>query len=276
MIEAKKIIVWYNQPTNRYAMKYVFLICFTTIVFASRAQLNDSLHPRVYYWNELQPVKEGSRIRTQILEGSTTSLSHFEVHTSTLEPGKAPHPPHKHDDQEELIIVKEGNLKITISNTTRTLGPGSIAFAMPGDEHGIENAGNIQASYYILKYKGKLPKHERGKQAGGSFMLDWNELKTTNTGKGYRRDFFNRATSQLVQFEMHTTALNADSASHAPHTHVQEEIILILRGNVTMHIDGKLFAASPGDLVFLPSRIPHALLNTGKEQCEYFAFQWRN
>ena len=29
----------------------------------------------------------------------------------------------------------------------------------------------------ILKYKGKLLNLERGKQAGGSFMLDWNELK---------------------------------------------------------------------------------------------------
>jgi (S)-ureidoglycine aminohydrolase len=147
---------------------------------------------------------------------------------------------------------------------------------MPHDEHGIENAGNTQATYYILKYKGKQPNPERGKQAGGSFMLDWKDLKTTKTGKGYRRDFFNRPTSQLAQFEMHTTALNADSASHAPHTHVQEEIILIIRGNVTMHIDGKLYPASAGDVVFLPSMIPHALLNTGKEQCEYFAFQWRN
>jgi (S)-ureidoglycine aminohydrolase len=199
------------------------------------------------------------------------------VHTSTLEPGKAPHPPHVHDDQEELMIVKEGQVKITIKGISKILGPGSIAFAMPGDEHGIENAGNTQATYYVLKYKGKLPMNpERTKQAGGSFMLDWNDLKTNNTGKGYRRDFFNRATSQLAQFEMHTTALNADSASHAPHTHVQEEIILILRGNVTMHIGDNFYPASPGDVVFLPSRIPHALLNTGKEQCEYFAFQWRN
>ena len=257
-------------------MKYVFLIFFTAIAFASKSQQNDSLHPRVYHWNELQPIKEDTRTRKQVLEGNTTSLSHFEIHSSTIEPGKAPHPPHKHTDEEELIIVKEGTVKINIGTSTKILGPGSIAFAMPGDKHGIENAGNSAATYYILKYKGRLPDHERGKQAGGSFMLDWNDLKTTNTGKGYRRDFFNRATSQLAQFEMHTTALNADSESHAPHTHVQEEIILILRGNVTMHIDGKLFPASPGDLVFLPSLIPHALLNTGKEQCEYFAFQWRN
>ena len=86
-------------------------------------------------------------------------MQYFEVHTSTLEPGKAPHPPHVHNDFEELIIVKEGQVKITIAGNSKILGPGSIAFAMPGDEHGIENAGNTQATYYILKYKGKASKY---------------------------------------------------------------------------------------------------------------------
>jgi quercetin dioxygenase-like cupin family protein len=43
-----------------------------------------------------------------------------------------------------------------------------------------------------------------------------------------------------------------------------------------MHIANDFHKAGPGDVVFLPSQIPHALKNTGKEQCEYFAFQWRN
>jgi len=250
---------------------------FITNAFGATAQKNDSILSGVYYWNKLEPVKEDTRVRRQVLEGKTFALEYFEIHASTLEPGKAPHPPHTHADQEELMIVKEGQVKITIAGKSKILGPGSIAFAMPGDEHGIENAGKTPATYYILKFKGKLPMNiDRAKQAGGSFMLDWNELKTNNTGKGYRRDFFNRATSQLAQFEMHTTALNADSVSHAPHTHVQEEIIMILRGNVEMFIDGKLYKGAAGDLYFLSANVPHALKNIGKEQCEYFAFQWRN
>lgn len=258
-------------------MKRIFVFLFIIGSCTTNAQKNDSLLSGVYHWDKLQPIKEDSRTRRQILEGKTFALSYFEIHTSTLEPGKAPHPPHVHDDQEELMIVKEGQVEITIAGKSKTLGSGSIAFAMPGDEHGIENAGNTQATYYILKYKGQLPMNmERAKQAGGSFMLDWNELKTSNTSKGYRRNFFNKATSQLNQFEMHTTALNADSVSHAPHTHVQEEIILILRGNVEMFIDGKYYKGTTGDLFFVSSNVPHNLKNIGKEQCEYFAFQWRN
>ena len=258
-------------------MKKIFFFLFIINAFSTIAQKSDSLLSGVYYWNKLEPVKEDTRVRRQILEGKTFALSYFEIHTSTLEPGNAPHPPHVHADQEELMIVKEGQVKITIAGQSKILGPGSIAFAMPGDEHGIENAGKTQATYFILRYKGKLPMNlERAKLTGGSFMFDWNDLKTNNTGKGYRRDFFNRGTSQLNQFEMHTTALNADSVSHAPHTHIQEEIILILRGNVEMYIDGKLYKGAAGDLYFLSANVPHALKNIGKEQCEYFAFQWRN
>jgi len=37
-----------------------------------------------------------------------------------------------------------------------------------------------------------------------------------------------------------------------------------------------LHKAAAGDMVFLSSGVTHNLTNTGNEQCEYFAFQWRN
>ena len=241
------------------------------------AQKTDSLAPRVYEWQKLETKIEGTRITRPILEGSTTSLSHFEVHSTTIEPGKAPHAAHQHDDVEELLIVKDGQLKISIKDESRILGRGSVVFMMPGDMHGIENAGKTNATYYILKYKSKQGTNlNRASQNGGSFIVNWDDIPRKPNEKGGRRDFFNRPTSQLVKFEMHTTALNVGLDSHAQHTHKEEEIILILTGNVTMHIANDFLKAAPGDIVFLPSGIPHALKNTGNVQCEYFAFQWRN
>ncbi len=241
------------------------------------SQRYDSLPPRVHRWDSLVTTVEDSRVRKQVLEGSTTSLSHFECHVTSIQPGKAPHAPHTHADEEELIMVKEGKIKVTINGKSNELGPGSIAYIIPGEEHGILNTGITQATYYIYKYKSKLPMDiGRAKQYGGSFMINWDTVTVMKTEKGQRRNFFNRPTSQLLKFEMHTTALNPGLDSHAPHTHREEEIILMLKGNVNMHIDGKLYPATVGDVVLLPSGIPHALINTGKEQCEYFAFQWRN
>lgn len=258
-------------------MKLTILLFALLSVSFAFSQKTDSLPPHVYHWDSLAVVKEDTRLRREIMEGSTTSLSYFEVHASTLDPGKAPHPPHTHPDQEELIIVKEGKVKITINGVSKIMGPGSIAYAIPGEEHGIENAGKTQAVYYIFKYKSKLPMNlERAKQNGGSFMIDWDTVTVAKTDKGQRREFFNKPTSQLAKFEMHTTALNAGLDSHAPHTHKEEEIILLLRGHVKMHIGESFYNAGPGDIVFLSSGVLHNLVNTGAEQCEYFAFQWRN
>ncbi|MBC7826444.1 MAG: cupin domain-containing protein [Chitinophagaceae bacterium] len=258
-------------------MKLLLLLVALISASYSKAQKTDSLPPRVHELAKLETIKEQTRDRKQVMEGSTTALSYFEVHTTTIEPGRAAHPPHVHNDMEELVIVKEGQLKITIKGESKIVGPGSIGFAMPGDEHGFENAGNTIATYYVLKYKSRLPMElERAKQHGGSFIINWNDLAFNKTEKGGRREFFNKPTSQLQKFEMHTTALNAGLDSHPPHTHKEEEIILILRGKVTMHIGDQFIKAVPGDVVFLSSGIPHALKNTGGEQCEYFAFQWRN
>lgn len=260
---------------NRKALN---ILTFLIVSKMAIAQQSDSLLSAVYHWDKLEAKKEETRIRRQVLEGKTFALSYFEIHASTLEPGKSPHAPHTHADQEELIIVKEGYLKISIKDSTRILGPGSVAMAMPGDEHGFSNGGTVPVSYFIIKYKSRMPMDkERAIKAGGSFMIDWNELSVALGSKGHRRNFFDRPTSQLRQFEMHTTALNVDSVNHAPHTHEQEEIVLILRGNVEMQIGDTFYKASAGDIYFLSSNMRHGLLkNIGKEQCEYFAFQWRN
>ncbi|RYY24845.1 MAG: cupin domain-containing protein [Chitinophagaceae bacterium] len=254
-----------------------FTIAITIQASAIMAQGLDSLPSRVYNLKSLIEGKKDAPATIPVMEGSTTSLSRFEVHSTTIKPGLVSHTRHSPADMEELIIVKEGKVKVTIKGTTKILDRGSIAYFMPGEEHSVENADAAPATFYVLEYKSKLPgDNARATKSGGSFMLGWNDVAFNKNEKGGRKNFFNRSTSQLEKFEMHTTALNPGLESHAPHTHKEEEIILILRGNVKMHIDGQLYPAEPGDVVFLASGIPHALLNTGKEQTEYFAFQWRN
>lgn len=258
-------------------MKKILLLLFSLPVLGLMAQSGDTLLSKVYRWSELETKKEKDRVRRPVLLGHSFALSHFEIHSSTLKPGKAPHPPHKHADQEELIIVREGQVRVSINDKNEVLGPGSVALIMPEDLHGIENAGKTPAIYYILRFKSWRPMDmARGNKAGGSIFVKREGLAVIDTGKGERRNYFDRATSQLKQHEMHTTLLKAGYDSHAPHTHVKEEVILILKGEVNMHIDGKLYPAGVGDVVFLSSNIPHALINVGKEACEYFAFQWEN
>jgi len=256
-------------------MKHILLLlaAFSTI-FSLQAQ-SDSLVSHVYILSELPLQKDSSRGRIQIMDGKTPYMSNFEVHLTILEPGKAAHPPHTHANTEELLIVREGVLKVTIAGKSKILEEGGVALSMPGDEHGAVNAGNTQCSYYVLKYtKATAPNMAQAKQSGGSILVDWSEAPAQKTDKGERRQQFNRPTSLFGKFDFHTTQLNKGEVSHAQHTHQQEEIIIVRKGTVEMHIADKFYKAGPGDLIFLSTNIPHALKNTYDGACEYFAFQW--
>lgn len=232
------------------------------------------LGANVYNWNKLEVEKKKSGERRQILDGKTEVFSHFEIHVTTLDPGKAPHGSHTHKDHEELIIVKEGKIKQTIGDEEKILGPGSIILAMPGDEHGISNAGDTRASYYIIKWKmDDFSLADKGEDKK-SIMLDWDEFEFKTTKKGGRRQVLRQPTSMVQELEMHVTTLNEGMKSHDQHTHLDEEIILVLKGEVEELIDDKPYRAEAGSLIFLNSMIPHGIRNVGAGQCEYFAIRW--
>ncbi len=117
---------------------------------------------------------------------------------------------------------------------------------------------------------------DRAKKAGGSIMVNWDDMVVDKTGKGVHRSIFDRASSQFGKLEMHETTLNKGEVSHDPHTHRAEELIILKKGEVQMLIGGKFYRGVTGDLFLLNSNVQHGLINTGGEPCEYFAFQWQN
>jgi (S)-ureidoglycine aminohydrolase len=250
------------------------LLLFFLFSSATLPLLAQSVDSGVYVWAKSPVSKKSTSEQRTLLEGTTTDFKHMKIHATTLPAHQAPHPAHKHDD-EELIIIKEGKLTITIEGKTKTLGAGSIALMMPGDEHGFENKGDTPVTYYVMRYESKEPKDlERGKNAGGSFWVDWDEVAFKQHDKGGIRRMFDRATAMTKRFEMHVTTLNQGLWSHPPHTHRAAEILLMTDNTAQESIDGKLFSATRGDLIFLESNVPHAIQNTSQGSCTYFAFQF--
>jgi mannose-6-phosphate isomerase-like protein (cupin superfamily) len=66
-------------------------------------------------------------------------------------------PRHRHHRTEELMMVTEGELDLTIGEEKRTLGPGDVAVVPPGTEHELFTAGG--ATYYLLFAPG-LPRDD--------------------------------------------------------------------------------------------------------------------
>ncbi len=102
-------------------------------------------------WNsiEVTPTKIGST--RKFFQAPTATLDELECHVTTLNPGETPHAPHKHPD-EEVIIVKEGTVESLVNGETRRLGPGSVIFQASNQIHGIRNVGKVPAVYHVFKW----------------------------------------------------------------------------------------------------------------------------
>jgi (S)-ureidoglycine aminohydrolase len=251
------------------------LLVICAVFFLGLETQSGPIESKVYSFSKAKVEKTSLGEKRQLIDGNSTHMESFEIHATTLNPGKEFHASQIHPDSEELIIVKEGKLKVTLNNNIKVLGPGSVVLVMPGDEHGLDNAGDTQATYYIVKYKSKAPMDiTRGKMAGGSLVVDWDTLTFSPHDKGGIRRYFDRKSAMSNRIEMHMTTLNPGIKSHDPHTHTPAEIVVMMDGKTEMEIDSKLFQGQPGDIYFLESGHPHAIRNTGDKPCMYMAFQW--
>ena len=104
----------------------------------------------------------------------------------------------------------------------------------------------------------------------GSTAFAWENLVAKPTSKGERRDVANNPTPTLAVFESHITTLNPGEASHDPHRHAQEELIILKEGRVEVHINGRTQEAGPGSVFFYASHDAHAVRNIGSSRATYW------
>jgi quercetin dioxygenase-like cupin family protein/predicted dehydrogenase len=214
-----------------------------------------------------------AQVATQ-LNGSTRDLSRLSARVLKLDAGRSA--PAETPDADELIIIRGGNLSVSSGDTKKILGPGGVALIAAGDEIRLSNTSASACNFYVLSFRSRTSAdRERAIQAGPPIFLDWTEMQMKTTDKGESRQIFNRPVAWLSKIDMHATTLNEGQVSHPPHTHRNEEIILMRSGNVQMYIGGKYYPAKAGDIVFLTSGTPHNLENKTKGRCEYFALQWQ-
>ncbi len=104
-----------------------------------------------FVWGNLvaRPTAYGER--RNLFASPTVTCANFECHATTLNPGESPHPAHRHPD-EELIVVKDGTLEVTLNGTPQRAGPGSIVFISSNDEHVVRNPGPDKATYFDFRF----------------------------------------------------------------------------------------------------------------------------
>jgi XRE family transcriptional regulator, regulator of sulfur utilization len=109
-----------------------------------------------------------------------------------------------------------------------------------------------------------------------STAFDWNKVEAKPTDVGSFRKFFETATPTLELLECHVTTLNPGLASHPPHQHPEEEVIVIREGTVEALVSGEWKRVGPGSVIFMASNVLHGLRNVGDTPAVYHVFMWRS
>ncbi len=106
----------------------------------------------VFDWNAVpaKPTEVGS-VRS-FFKVRTPTLEQLEVHVTTLNPGKSPHPPHRHPN-EEMLIIRQGTVEALVNGEWKQAGPGSVIFFASNQLHGLKNVGTEPAVYHVINFK---------------------------------------------------------------------------------------------------------------------------
>jgi len=107
-----------------------------------------------------------------------------------------------------------------------------------------------------------------------SSVFDWNAIPVNPTNVGSVRQFFKAPTATLQVLELHVTTLNPGEASHPPHQHPNEELVIVKEGMVEALVNGAWKRVGPGSVVFNASNQLHGLRNVGTAPATYHVINW--
>jgi mannose-6-phosphate isomerase-like protein (cupin superfamily) len=98
-------------------------------------------------------VQAGCRVFVHY-NGPTDQLSGMCTGMAVLDPGASPHPPHRHPE-EEFLIVAAGSGEIECDDRITQVGPGAIMYCAGNVLHGITNTGRVPMTFYWSKWLAK-------------------------------------------------------------------------------------------------------------------------
>jgi len=90
---------------------------------------------------------------------------------------------------------------------------------------------------------------------------------------------FRGATADLPRLGCHVSVLTRGSCPHPPHTHDDDELLLLLAGEADLLLpedpDGlERRRLSAGEMVYYPAHFPHSLVGASEEPATYLMFKW--
>ena len=112
-------------------------------------------------------------------------------------------------------------------------------------------------------------------EALGSQVFDWKDMTAKPNATGDVRTVVRAPTVTLEELEIHITTLKPGLASHAPHQHPNEEMLIVREATVEALVNGQLKRVGPGSIIFQASNQLHNIKNVGDVPATYHVINWK-
>ncbi len=106
-------------------------------------------------------------------------------------------------------------------------------------------------------------------------ILSRAQAKHTAADYGESWIYFHGATAQLSSLASGSYRLKPGAAPHPPHTHPEEELMVIAEGSGELTVEGKPTQVAAGSMMFCAAEHMHGLVNTGQTPLTFYFWKWR-
>jgi len=86
--------------------------------------------------------------------------------------------------------------------------------------------------------------------------------------------YLNGDTPASSKFVTGRLVLNPKETPHPPHTHAEEEIMVIEQGTGDIDVDGKITKVGPGSVMYTAPNVSHGIVNTGDTPIVFYFIKW--
>ena len=204
---------------------------------------------------ELQPTRaEGDTASRAVAIDSDLGSERLELHVTNYEPGRSL--PRSLEGIQEILYTASGRGTLLVDGEPHELEPRTGAYVAAGESYEVENPGPET----LLLVSATAP-NENGAPPAGRRTVRYDDQPSLPASGD--REFRYLVTNEVGCRDL-TQFFGVIAPGRAPdHSHVYDEVIYVLEGEGTLHIDGEHEPVAAGTCIHLPPLREHSLENSG-------------
>jgi mannose-6-phosphate isomerase-like protein (cupin superfamily) len=106
-------------------------------------------------------------------------------------------------------------------------------------------------------------------------IVDASKAKLTREPFGDLRIFYDGPTEMLRSMTAGSLELKPGMEPHPPHSHPEEEFMIVTEGSGEILVDGKTTKVGPGSMMYSAGNREHGVKNTGTKPLLFYFYKWQ-